>query len=90
MFGKRLRELRKAKGMSQRYLADQVGVDFTYISKVETNALPPPSEKTILAMAQALDVDADELLVLAGKIPSDLAKCIDLETIKQLRARDRI
>lgn len=71
-FGARLRELRKGKGISQRDLADSVGVDFTYLSKLENERLPAPSATVIAALAEALDADADELAVLAGKIPADL------------------
>jgi transcriptional regulator with XRE-family HTH domain len=85
-FGQRLRELRKAKGLSQKDLAGKVDIDFTYLSKVENGRMSPPSEKTILALAKALNTDSDELLALANKIPSDLAKNMDLETIKLLRS----
>lgn len=85
-FGQRLREIRKSKGLSQKELAGKVGVDFTYLSKVENARMSPPSEKTILAIAKALDADSDELLALANKIPSDLTKKVDLETIKMLRS----
>lgn len=34
-FGKRLRELREAKGMTQEALAHEAGLDRTYISSVE-------------------------------------------------------
>lgn len=71
-FGRRLRELRRAKDLSLRLLADLVGVDFTYLSKLENDRIPPPSAKTIAALAEHLDGDADELAVLAEKIPADL------------------
>ncbi|MBI2849388.1 MAG: helix-turn-helix domain-containing protein [Chloroflexi bacterium] len=85
IFGERLRQLRKASGMSQRELAEKVEIDFTYLSKIETGRMPPPSEKTILALAEVLGADADELLVLAHRIPSDLARNVDLETVRLLR-----
>ena len=71
-FGKRVRELRKAKNLSQRVLGSQVGVTFTYISKIENERLDfgdYPSEELICKLASALDVDEDELLILAKKIP---------------------
>jgi transcriptional regulator with XRE-family HTH domain len=85
-FGERLREIRKSRGLSQRELADKVKLNFTYLSKVETGTMHPPSEKTIMALAKALETDSDELLALAKKMPSDLAKKVDLETIKWLRS----
>jgi transcriptional regulator with XRE-family HTH domain len=71
-FGGRVRELRKAKGLSLRDLAPKVGVGFTYLSKVETGRLDfgdYPSEALIHKIAQALDADENELLLLAQKIP---------------------
>ncbi len=75
-FGARLRELRKRKGINQRDLADLVGVDFTYLSKLENERLPAPSAPVIAALAEALDTDADELAVLAGRIPADLVEVL--------------
>jgi len=74
-FGERLRELRKAKGLSQRALADLVEVNFTYLSKIENEKLDfaqYPSEELIRKLAAALDADVDELLLLARKIPDEI------------------
>lgn len=74
-FGERLRELRKAKNLSQRALADKVGINFTYLSKVESEKLDfaqYPSEDLIRKLAKALSADLDELLLLAKKIPADI------------------
>jgi HTH-type transcriptional regulator, competence development regulator len=71
-FGQRLRELRRAKDLSLRQLAERVGVDFTYLSKVENDRTPPPSAKTIALLATELDGDEDELALLAEKLPADL------------------
>lgn len=87
-FGQRLRELRKAKGISQRELARKASISFAYISRLENGLRPPPGEKAILALSQALganDGDMDELFGLAGKMPSDLAKHIDAGMIRTLR-----
>jgi len=76
-FGQRLRELRKQKKISQRDLATQVAVDFTYLSKIEGGRLAPPSEDVIRRLAQALDADENELINLAGKIPKDLKAVLE-------------
>jgi len=87
IFGASLRKLRIQAGLTQRELADRVNVDFTYLSKIENGALPPPSEKVILKLAETLNVDKDELLTLAGKIPADIAEILkDRKTLEQLRA----
>ena len=81
-FGQKLRELRKAKHLSQRELAKRVaerlqqeqrrGFDVTYLSKIENDRTPPPSVAAIRQLAQALEADAYELITLAGKVPPDL------------------
>jgi transcriptional regulator with XRE-family HTH domain len=75
-FGAYLRNLRRQKRLSQKELADMVDMDHTYLSKIETEVLPPPSEKNIKKLAQILEVSEDELLVLAHKTPSDLRDVI--------------
>lgn len=76
-FGDKVRELRLAKNLTLRDLAGKVGVDFTYISKVENQKLSfgeYPSEDLIRKIAKALGADADELLILAEKIPKQIKK----------------
>ena len=72
-FGEKIRKLRKKKNMTQRELAVAAGVDYSYISKIENNRLDyTPSIKTILRIANVLDVDELELLDSADKVPSFL------------------
>jgi len=86
-FGTKLRDLRKKSGLSLRELADRVNVNFTYLSKIENGILPPPSEKVIRQLAETLNADKDELLALAGRIPSDIAEILkDRDTLEKLRA----
>ena len=96
LFHDRLREIRKAAGMTQRTLAEQVGIHFTYLSKIENGWVDPPSEDTIkriaikLALRLSLDETAlaDELTILSGKIPSELAETLlrNPEVIRLLRS----
>jgi transcriptional regulator with XRE-family HTH domain len=74
-FGERLRKLRQAKKLSQKQLAARVGINYTYLSKCESEKLdfaPYPGEDLIRRLAVALDADEDELLFLAKKIPADI------------------
>jgi HTH-type transcriptional regulator, competence development regulator len=76
-FGMRVRELRRAKNLGQRALAKMVGVSFTYLSRIENENLdfgPYPSEDLICRLADALDADQDELLVLAKKVPEKIRR----------------
>ncbi len=70
--GQRIREIRKQRNLTQRELADRVGINFTYLSRVENDRLDDeqtPREETLQKIAQALDTDSDELLLLARRIP---------------------
>lgn len=71
-FGEKVRELRLARNLTQRDLGAKVGVEFSYISKIENEKLDfsdVPSERLIQKIAKALDADEYELLVLAAKVP---------------------
>jgi transcriptional regulator with XRE-family HTH domain len=75
-FGQALRELRRAKGISQRQLAAKTGMDFSYISKIENDRLSPPSADTVVKISDALEISPDQLLALTGKIPSEVVSTI--------------
>jgi HTH-type transcriptional regulator, competence development regulator len=75
-FGERLRQLRLERRMNQRTLAAHVGINFTYLSKIENERMEPPSAETIVKLAQALGANPDELLLLAHKVPQDLTPVI--------------
>ncbi|QDV85395.1 helix-turn-helix domain-containing protein [Planctomycetes bacterium TBK1r] len=79
VFGERIRDLRRAKGYSLRTLAPMVGVGYSYLSKVENGKLDfgdSPSESLIHRLADTLDGDEDELLLMAGRIPESIARRI--------------
>lgn len=70
-FGSVIREARKKNGYSQRELAQILGIDDTYLSKLENNrAEYPPKEDLIRYMALYLTLDEEELVFLAGRIPA--------------------
>ena len=77
--GERIRELRKSRNLTQRELAAKVGINFTYLSKIENDRLEAdqtPREDTLNSIAQALAADVDELLLLARKIPDSIKQRI--------------
>jgi transcriptional regulator with XRE-family HTH domain len=75
-FGKILRELRRQAGLSQEELAKGAGVDFSYISKVENDRVPPPSEETVLKLCRVLKANEDGLLAASRRVPQDLRDLI--------------
>ena len=60
-FGKRLRELRTAKGYSQEQLAEMAALHWTYIGGIERGERNP-TLINIEKLARALDVALPELL----------------------------
>jgi len=80
-FGDYVRKRREAlraqdDGFSVRQVAQRIGVEPSFLSKVERGETPPPSEARIVALARELDEDPDVLLALAGKVSSDLQAAI--------------
>ena len=80
-FGSYIRDCREAlnkesKGYSVRKVAEKIGVEPAFLSKVERDIVPPPSEKKIIALAKVLNEDPDILLAMAGKVSTDLLKII--------------
>jgi len=61
---------------SVRRLAARIGVEPSYLSKVERGETPPPSEATILRIAREIGEDGDVLLGLAGKVSTELQAVI--------------
>lgn len=69
-FGTVIRQARKDKGYSQRQLAKLLKVDFTYLSKLENDRADyAPKEDVIRSLARELDLDEEESIVLAGRLP---------------------
>jgi len=80
-FGSYVRERREERrrgdpSFSLRRLAARIGVEPSYLSKVERGIEAPPSEAKVRALAAALDENPDVLLALAGKVSADLTAVI--------------
>lgn len=71
-----IRDARKEKHVTQRELAKMINIDFSYISKIETNALGPPSEAVINKIAKTLEIEPNELFISAKKVPTEFTNCI--------------
>ena len=65
-FGKKVRALRLAKGLSQEELAFRAGVHRTYLGGIERGERNP-SLKNIAAIAKALDSTLPELFQFGKK-----------------------
>lgn len=75
-FGQVLKEIRRSKDVTQRELAAAVGVDFSYISKIENDRMPPPAADTIVKICEVLGVPPDDLLAMTGKMPTQIKEAI--------------
>lgn len=81
-FGDFLRERREAlqasrgKEYSLRKVAARIGMQPSYLSRIERGTDIPPSEAKLVALAEVLELDKDVLLAMAGKVSSDLQEAI--------------
>ena len=66
--GERVREIRKAKGLSLGQVGLRSGIDRTYISRIESGKVANPSHDTLSKVAQGLGIVVSELFV-KGKEP---------------------
>jgi transcriptional regulator with XRE-family HTH domain len=73
MFGDTLRNFRLKSGIGLRELARMIDKSPGYISDVELQRVPPPSEEVILKIADALGVAKSELLTAARKVDPELS-----------------
>jgi HTH-type transcriptional regulator, competence development regulator len=74
---RRREELRATdSAFSVRQVAERVGIEPSYLSKVERDIGSPPAEETMVRLAAELRVDADVMLAMAGKVSRDLRDVI--------------
>lgn len=62
MNGKKLRQIRLAKGFSQRALAEKAQMDHSYISKIEVGGYKSISATYALKLAKALGLSIEDFL----------------------------
>ena len=75
-FGKLLRSFRLKAGLGLRELARLIDKSPGYLSDVELDNVPPPSEETIVQIAKALNVDQKSLLSTAKKVDPELSEYV--------------
>lgn len=66
-FGKALRQLREARGLSQEAAALACGIDRSYYGKIE-RGMKSPTLGTIWRIADALEVQPSDLMIRAEKL----------------------
>lgn len=88
-FGELLKDLRTKKGKSIKALGQELGLNYTYISKLE-NSKVNPSIKSIKKFSRYFKYSSEELLLSAGKIPRDIEEILKnhpKEAIDYLRGK---
>lgn len=81
--GQRIKKERLALGMTQRDLAEAIGITVPYMSKIEASKETPTDEK-LVRIAEILRLDSDELILAAGRIPSDVRDRLAADPTKGL------
>ncbi len=74
-FGRVLRSLRNEAGIGIKRLAPQLGVTYSYLSKLEHGATAP-SENLVYRTAAYFSCDPDRLLLAAGKTPPEVLRIL--------------
>ncbi len=75
-FGTYLRGLREAKGISVRQLAAELGIEHSYLSKLERGENTRPSEKVLEGLAGVLEVSPHLMAAMAGQVSRGLLDAI--------------
>ena len=79
-FGNTLQQIRRAKGMTQREVAQKIGMDYSYFSRLENDRFDSkPTRDTIDKIAEALECSEEErggLLAEAGRINQELEEAV--------------
>jgi transcriptional regulator with XRE-family HTH domain len=88
-FGQILRQLRIEGGIGIKKLAPILGVNYSYISKLESGTVSPSAEM-VGKVAGYFDYNYDRLLLAAGKVPEEVLTILrenPEEALDFLRAR---
>jgi transcriptional regulator with XRE-family HTH domain len=85
VLGARLRQLRRAKKLTQNEVAVQVPMSAANLSRIENGDQGPPSDEVLEGLAHALNADLPELLALAGRRGSATSSDTLLRELRVLR-----
>ena len=60
--GKKLKELRKLRGLTQEELSEETGIDYKYIQRIESKKPPNVRLETIERLAKTLKTKPSKML----------------------------
>lgn len=81
-FGRRIKQMRKAAGLTQKSLAEACGCSRQHIQSIEAGMVELPSREILAGMARGMGVPVEELLKAAGylkEVPAEAARDAELE-----------
>ncbi|KLU63878.1 HTH-type transcriptional repressor RghR [Desulfosporosinus acididurans] len=94
--GETIKDRRLGKGWSKRALAEKAGISHSEVHRIETGERTNPSVPVLNALAEALGIPKDDLLLAAGyksddgDIPMIERVFPDLKTEKQQQTAQKI
>lgn len=77
LFGAYLKHYRSERGLTLRRIAEAVGVDPSYLSRLERGDIANPSEEILEGLASVLQTSKDEAYLAAGRITPELAGILE-------------
>lgn len=83
--GEYIHGLRRRKGYTLKQAAEEIGMNFTYLSKIENGHVIPEPDK-LVAIARALDGSVTKMMRLSKNIPEEVLRSI----IEELRQEDAV
>ena len=85
--GRRLREIRHSKGLTQKVMADMAGIDYTYIGKIE-RAEQLPSLGVLVKISKALSLPLDRFFMDESTV--SLINILPKESSKSGQQKERL
>jgi transcriptional regulator with XRE-family HTH domain len=62
MLSRKIKDLRKKAGWSQQKLAEETGLSYSVVTKIEQGTAKQPTIQTMIKIADAFGVSLDELV----------------------------
>lgn len=87
LLGSRIRELRKARGMAQEHLAEVLGIEQQYMSRIELGKSYPSLDR-LMRIAEVLNVPLPSLFDFAHHNPEAVSPELMLKNLEGVDEKD--
>jgi len=80
-FGDLIRERRGSRNRTQEEIAESVGIRAGYLSRIERDKVPPPSDRVCRRLERVLEFESGELVRLAHvqRLPADMLRLVSFQ-----------